>query len=82
MKPNPTGQNVHPDILAAIDHVRTFFPEVCMVVFNAAGRWQYLTEDFERPNFKDADIDIGLLEDASNTAWPLPSVYQPYTFGE
>jgi len=52
-------------VLKALNHVRKFFPDVMMVVFNSAGRWQYLTEDFNAPTFSDK-IDVGILEDAAN----------------
>lgn len=53
------------EVLTALNHVRKLFPDIMMVVFNSAGRWQYLTEDYHAPKFP-ACIDVGILEDAAN----------------
>ena len=84
MNTNRTHQEIPPEILEAIDHVRKFFPVVDLVVFNDVGRWQFMGEDYERVAFGDQldNIDLGLLERASNKAYDLgghPSVYQAYT---
>lgn len=67
-----------PEIKKALDHVRTIFPDVCMVVFNKDGRWQYMDEDFKAPTFKSSpeEIDVSILEDALDSAPFLPYVYQ------
>jgi hypothetical protein len=80
-------------ILAAIDHVRQFHPEVDMVVFNDMGRWQFMGEDFERVKFGEFDpttglyggIGVGILEaaaDEANAVFGLPAVWQAYTSAE
>lgn len=82
MEFNRTTQEVPPAVLKAINHVREFFPDVAMVVFNDMGRWQFMTEDFGRVNFRDIPIDVSLLEEASNESYEFaghPCVFQPYT---
>ena len=79
---NRTGQVIPPKVMTAVDHVRTFFPEVAMVVFNDVGRWQYMGEDFEHVAFKYAPIDQSLLEAAADESYEVaghPCVFQPYT---
>ncbi len=44
-----------------------------MVVFDKTGRWMYMDEDFNAFKF-DKTIDIGLLEDASDSAPTLPYI--------
>lgn len=82
-----THQQIPPAVLRAIDHVREFFPDVAMVVFNDMGRWQFMGEDFERFSFipRSDGIDIGLLEDAADEASNevgLPCMFQAYTSAE
>ncbi len=80
-------------ILAAIDHVRQFRPEVDMVVFNDMGRWCFMSEDFDSVAFGEFDpttglyggIDVGILEaaaDEANAVLGLPAVWQAYTSAE
>jgi len=83
MNTNRTRQPMPPKVLEAIDHVRRFFPVVDMVIFNDAGRWQFTGEDFDKVVFGDADIDISLLEEASQAAFDVNGGYavafQAYT---
>ena len=46
-----------------------------MVVFNKQGQWQYMDEDFGSFVFGD-EIDISILEDASDSVTVLPCIYQ------
>ena len=62
------------EVSKALKHVKTFFPEVTIVVFNKFGQWTYMTDDFDQPNFGD-DIDLGILEDASDSVINLPAVF-------
>lgn len=73
-----TGQEIPPEVLRAIDHVREFFPVVDMVAYNAAGRWQFMGEDFQRVKFEGQPIRIDILEDAAEAAGG-PSLYHAYT---
>lgn len=68
MKRNP------PKIQAALDHVRSFFPDVVMVVFSTDARWQYMTEEFEAPVFPN-EVDVTILEEAVYDLDELPALY-------
>lgn len=65
-------------ILIALDHVRTVFPHVTMVVYNKQGEHQYMSDHFEQPTF-DERIDLTLIEDACDAVPTLPFVFHPYT---
>lgn len=68
--------------MAAIEHVRGFFPEVVLVVFNDMGRWQYMTEDYGRVSFENVPVDLAILEAAADESHDVaghPCVFQPYT---
>jgi hypothetical protein len=60
----------------AMEYVRLFHPEVCIVIFNKEGRWQYMDEDFNAPKFGKEMNDISLLEEASDSLTELPFIYQ------
>jgi|LakMenEpi03Aug12_release.lakeMendotaPanAssembly.Ray.scaffolds.fasta_scaffold833063_3 hypothetical protein len=60
----------------AMEYVRLFHPEVCMVVFNKEGRWFYMDEDFNAPKFDKEMKDISILEQASDSLIKLPFVYE------
>lgn len=62
------------EVCVALDHVRSHYPEVVMVVFNREGRWQYMSSDFDAPTFG-PEIDVGILEDAANAVSDLPAVF-------
>ncbi len=62
-------------VLVALEHVRSIFPEVVMVVFQRDARWQYMGEDFDRPVFDDR-VDTGILEDASAAVESFPAVFE------
>lgn len=66
--------NAPKEVVKAFEHVNAFFPEVTMVVFNKFGQWSYMTDNFEQPTFND-DIDVGILEDASDSVTELPAVF-------
>ena len=71
-------QKVTPEIIKALEHVKSIYPDVCMVVFNKDGRWQFMDEDFKAPTFAATpqEVDISILEDAADTVPYLPYVYQ------
>lgn len=61
----------------ALDYVREFFPDVCIVAFNREGQWQYFTEDWFAPHFTDGMVeDIGILQDAVDSLSDLPAIFQ------
>lgn len=71
---------IPPNVQAALDHVRSFFPEVVLVVFDALGNWRYMDEDMCVVPFtgKGDEIDQEILEAASNEmgSLGLPAVFQ------
>ena len=67
-----------PQIIAAFDHVKQHFPQVTQVFFGRGNHWFYCDDDFDGPDFGEGGpIDIGLLEDAADTAPCLPFAYAP-----
>lgn len=67
-----------PAILAALEHVRSFAPEVTTVTFLAGQVWLYTSDDGHTPAFPQG-MDTALLEDALDAAYEdrgLPSVYR------
>ena len=62
-------------VQTALDHVRSVFPEVSMVVFNTDTRWRYMDDNFNAPIFND-EIDVSILEDAVYDLSELPCVFQ------
>ena len=69
--------NITPEIIAAFKHVRQFYPEATLVVFNSNQRWQYMGEDFEDIRFGKG-IDVSILQDAIDSAPYLPSAFEYY----
>lgn len=59
----------------ALDHVRSFHPEVDRVTFWDDGRWAFMTDGHEVTKF-DGRVDVGLLEEASSS---LPAG-RPFAF--
>jgi len=62
-------------VKTAFNHVKEKHPTLSMVIFDKEGKWQYMDEDFESFKF-DESIDVGLLEDASDSIPVLPYIYQ------
>ena len=62
------------EIEIALEHVRSIHSEVTHVVFNREGQWMYFGDNFKAPKF-DNNIDIGILEEASDSIQTLPSVF-------
>lgn len=54
-------------IRLAFEEVRKHRPQVCMVMFTAAGRWVFMDEDHDIPAFKGL-VDVSILEDAVDCA--------------
>jgi hypothetical protein len=67
--------NIPPKVKAALEHVISIYPDVCMVIFNSDTRWQYVDDCFNAPSF-DERIDVGILEDAVYDLVDLPCVYE------
>jgi hypothetical protein len=58
----------------AFNHVKSFHPEVTMVVFNKYGQWQFMDDNFDAPTFNEK-IDMSLLEDACDSVIELPNIF-------
>lgn len=67
---NPT-----PQVVAAFEHVKTFFPTLSIVVFDAFGNWNYMDAHFESFTFNEK-IDVSLLEQAADSLTVLPIAFQ------
>ncbi len=66
VEPGPLGTVPMPPLVRkAMDHVRTFHPDVDRVVFWNDGRWAYMNDGHEIRQF-DIRIDQGILEDAGD----------------
>lgn len=60
----------------AIAHVRKFYPSCVKVLFDNMGRWRYMDADNNAFDFTGKDIDVDLLETASDTVDELPILFQ------
>lgn len=65
------------EILAALTHVREYYPSVVIVAINKEGLWQYMDEYFDSPVF-DHRINLSILQAAVDSLAPnvLPYIYQ------
>jgi|AntRauMFilla1563_2_1112583.scaffolds.fasta_scaffold223130_1 hypothetical protein len=63
-------------VVTAFQHVKSFFPQVNIVVYNKNGMWCYMDEDFNTLNFEGVNIDVSVLQDASDSITIQPFVYQ------
>lgn len=61
-------------VYEALNHVRTFYPEVTHVFYSNDGDWFYCDNCFDPPLF-DKRIDIGLLEDAADSVAGFPAAF-------
>ena len=64
-----------PQVIAALNHVRQFLPDVTQVFYGSDQRWMYLTENGEVPGFAGHPIDTGLLEDAADSLSFFPAAF-------
>lgn len=64
------------ELLIAIEHVKSFYPTLDVVIFNRQGLWLYMDENLEAFNF-DERIDVSILEDASDSLpFNKPFIFQ------
>lgn len=62
----------------ALAHVRTMHPDVTHVVYTREGKWVFMTDDGDAPDFALDLVDTGLLEDAADqvsNGTGFPSVF-------
>lgn len=63
-----------PQVFAALEHVRTFLPEVTQVFYTNELKWLYMTDEGDVPAFG-GDIDTSLLEDAVDSLDAFPAAF-------
>ena len=63
-----------PQVIAALEHVRTFRPEVTQVFYTNELKWLYMTDDGDAPAFG-GEIDTSLLEDAVESLDTFPAAF-------
>jgi hypothetical protein len=61
---------------SAMLHVRKFHPTCTRVLFDSTGRWRYMDSNNNGFSFEDDQIDINLLEIASDTLNQLPVLFE------
>lgn len=64
----------NPQVIAALEHVRTFRPEVTQVFYTNELKWLYMTDDGDAPAFG-GEIDTSLLEDAVDSLDTFPAAF-------
>ena len=64
------------EVKKALDHVREFIPDVCIVAFNTDGQRQYFDEHWSSTTFEGMNIDTAILEDAADSITQLPAIFQ------
>lgn len=69
--PEPTTPS---QVRRALDHVRSYFPDVTHVIYTREVKWLYMSDDGVMPDFN-GKIDIGLLEDAADAVSEFPAVF-------
>jgi hypothetical protein len=62
------------ELQIAIDHVKSFHPTLSLIIFDRMGRWQYMDEYFNNFVFDDR-INVGILEEASDSICVYPSIF-------
>ena len=63
------------EVEKALMHVRQYYPEVEIVIFNREGMWQYMSDCFECPIFSNK-INQSILEEAADSVTHLPAIFQ------
>lgn len=63
------------ELKAAFEHIKTIHPDLSIAIFDKNGQWCYMDESFEAFTF-DTNIDVSLLEAASDSIETLPFIYQ------
>lgn len=63
------------EIITALNHVRSVFPQVDIVIFTKEIQWLYLSSSGYVPKF-DERIDISILEQAADSIDDFPAIYQ------
>jgi len=53
-----------PEITAAFEHIRKFYPEITAVSYDRDSRWIFTDSHGDAPEFSEF-VDVGILEDAA-----------------
>ena len=69
------GVEMPEEVFHALNHVRTFFPEVIQVQYDKEGRWIYSDFDGVAPVFR-CDVNISILEDAADSLDGFPQSFR------
>lgn len=64
-----------PEVIAALAHVRTYFPDVTQVFFTCEQKWLYVSDDGEAPLFGGGPVDVSLLEAAVDSLDFFPAAF-------
>lgn len=64
-----------PEVIASLNHVRTFFPEVTQVFYSWDCKWLFMDDDMRAPDFGDNPVDVSLLEDAVDSLSSFPAAF-------
>lgn len=62
------------EVVRALDHVRSIFPDVTHVVYTREQKWHYMSDDGKAPQFS-GKVDVGILEDAADSLNAFPCVF-------
>lgn len=73
---NLLNMNIPPKVLKALNHVRSFYPDVRIVVYSNDYRCHFMYNDFNSPIIRVSKLDIGILEDAAEDIREVPAVFQ------
>ena len=63
-----------PEIKAALDHVKSIYPDVTHVTYGRDHRWHYRTNEGKHPKF-DQRIDVNILEQAADSLETVPATF-------
>ena len=63
------------EVMAAANHIRNFFGDLTLVVFNQDQQWQYFGENFNPLKFGNLPIDGSLLDAAMDSVDTLPVAF-------
>jgi hypothetical protein len=58
-------------VVEALLHIQGFFPSVCQVYFGAEGRWLFVDENLDAPDFSliAGKVNLNLLQEAADAAY-------------
>ncbi|HDR9103735.1 TPA: hypothetical protein QDB04_000509 [Burkholderia vietnamiensis] len=72
----PAADTTPAAVRTALAHVRSIYPQVTQVLYGRDGRWHFVDDEFEAPEFKAGDgIDTGIMEDAARAVETLPAAF-------